>query len=294
MIAAPLSVIRIDAMLFFFKQKGARRAGCALFIAIVMSPFTMTRAQTVLTQWSQGTLQLKLSPDLRTTLEPALPDLAIAAQKLQSILGQKAVPRPLVIWLLKTDAERDAVLQQLGYDPAKKPGRTLRSQDQVIMVLSPMPDKSWISRYILTEYARYVLMTGAPEDGMEWFRTGMAISLGWYVQEEIERGDWSSCVSKLEKYYRPKITDDAGLTVKKLSVPGAFKKALVDSDRSNLMARSVLLYVWCMKKRGPAGGVTVLNIWERERDLRAALDRGADTTVDQLDAMLAEVTAPAK
>lgn len=271
----------------FFKQKGSL-AGFALVLTSICLAFAPIQAQTILSQWEKGTLKLRLSPEMRDTLEPSFADLSSASQRLLALIGQRPVDRPLVIWLLKNRDEQQSVLTQLGYDPTKFSGNALRSNDQVLLIANPRIPRDWLLRYILSEYARYHILADTPEDGMEWFRTGMAISTGWFVQEEIEKGDWTSSNAKLLQYYASRLKPDPELTLDQLRKPGAWKKNLEKKEKGQLIARATLLYVWATQKAGPAAGASVLNFWNTEKDMAAALRRGADTSLEDLAKKLAD------
>ncbi|MCE9596582.1 MAG: hypothetical protein K8S54_01310 [Spirochaetia bacterium] len=271
----------------FFKQKGGP-VGFALALASICLIFSPIQGQTILSQWEKGTLKLRLSPEMRDALEPAFPDLSRATQRLLALIGQRPVDRPLVIWLLKNQDEQKSVLLQLGYDPTKFSGPAIRSNDQVLLIVKPGTPRDWLLRYILSEYARYHLFSDTSEDGMEWFRTGMAVSTGWFVQEEVEKGDWATSNAKLLQYYASRLKPDPELALEQLSKPGAWKKNLEKKDKGQMIARATLLYVWATQKSGPGSGASVLNFWTSEKDMAAALRRGADISLDDLSRRLTD------
>jgi len=274
----------------FFKQKGKIGrliAPCLLLAGVFTAPLP---AQTAFQQWEKGTLQLKMAPEIRNMLEPTYSALETGTQRLLALLGQKPVSRPLTMWLVKTEAQRDEVLVGLGYPAAQKGTRAARYADQIVLVVSPTTPREWFVRFILTEYARYiVLMDAVQDDGMDWLRTGMAISLGWFVAEELEKGNWASANTKLIQYYTSQLKRNPDITFDALRAPGYnWRRFLQQKDKGQLISRAALLYAWTAQKQGPATGISVLNLWTREKNMGNVLSRGADITLDELSAKLAD------
>lgn len=239
-------------------------------------------AQTVLSQWDRGSLSLRMSPALKPVIEPVLPKISAAMDRVSALMSQRSVSTPLTVWILKDQAERAAVLLQMGY-PVTAQGKFVRSSDQVLVIASPQVDAAWLTRFIMGEYARYLLFSGARADGMEWYRTGLAISLGWFVVEEQDGGDWNSNTQRLTKYYKSRLAQ-SDVSLDDLLKPGNWNTMLATKDRTQILARSVLLSSWIAEKSGPAAGLGMLSLWERTAKLDEALLRGAERTIVQLKA----------
>lgn len=259
----------------FFKQKG-KSALFYLFIFFAQSLY----AQTILSQWDRGSLSLRMSPDLKPLIEPALPKAALAMERVSALLSQRSVSKPLTVWLLRDETERASVLKQMGY-PASAAGRFIRSSDQVMIILSPQTEQGWLLRFLMGEYARYLLFSGAREDGMEWYRLGLATSLGWFVIEEQEGGDWASSVQRLTRYYKSRLIQ-SNVSLDTLMQKGGWTESLKNQDRTQVIARAVLLSTWIAEKGGPAAGLRVISHWERSPKFEEALLRGADRKIEEL------------
>lgn len=259
-----------------FKQKGRS----VLFYLWVPLFAQSLPAQTILSQWDRGSLSLRMSPDLKPLIEPVLPRAALAMERITALMSQRPVSKPLTIWLLRDESERTAVLTQMGYPPSAS-GRFIRSTDQVMVILSPQTESGWMLRFLMGEYARYLLFSGAREDGMEWYRLGLATSLGWFVVEEQEGGDWTSAIQRLTKYYRSRLVQ-SDVTLEGLMQKDGWKEALKNKDRTQVIARAILLSAWVCEKGGPASGLRVISLWEKSPQFEEALLRGADRKVQDL------------
>lgn len=265
----------IDSMIRIFKQKGLAFAAAALLGTCQL------HAQPVLSQWDRGSLGLRISPALKLAVEPGLPALSGAMDRINALFSPRTAPAPLVIWLVHDETERAAVLKQLGAAPAQGPH--LRSASQVVVTIPAQTDSGWILRFVAAEYARYLLSANSREDGREWFRQGLAVCFGWFAVEEQEGGSWASALTKVNRYYATRVTPGTpSFTIESLTTPGQWKQIMQGKDRVQAIGRSVLISAWIAEKGGPGGALNVLSMWEQTNKLEDSLTRGAGVSMEAL------------